>query len=60
MPSERRTERIQVMMTSTEVAAIDEVRFIERHESRAEAIRSLIQRGARMVPIEETTTGQSA
>ena len=41
----KRTEKIQVMLDDSELAAIDDWRFDNRVPSRAAAIRELIRRG---------------
>lgn len=45
MTDELKTERIQLMMTPSEVAAVDDWSFPQRIRSRSEAIRQLIQLG---------------
>ena len=40
-----RGERMQVMLTAEEVAALDDWRFAKRMPSRASAIRELLKRG---------------
>jgi Arc/MetJ-type ribon-helix-helix transcriptional regulator len=40
-----RVERLQIMLTEHELAAIDEWRFTRRMPSRASAIRELLKRG---------------
>jgi hypothetical protein len=40
-----RGERMQIMLTATEVAALDDWRFAKRMPSRAAAIRELLKRG---------------
>ncbi len=40
-----RGERMQIMLTATEVAALDDWRFAKRMPSRASAIRELLKRG---------------
>ena len=40
-----RTERLQVMLTTDELAAIDEFRFENRMPNRAAAVRELLRRG---------------
>ena len=40
-----RGERLQIMLTATEVAALDDWRFAKRMPSRAAAIRELLKRG---------------
>lgn len=45
MTDELKTERIQLMMTPGELAAIDDWSFAMRIRSRSEAIRQLIELG---------------
>ena len=40
-----RGERLQIMLTASEVAALDDWRFAKRMPSRASAIRELLKRG---------------
>jgi hypothetical protein len=40
-----RVERLQIMLTGDELAAIDDWRFVRRMPSRASAIRELLRRG---------------
>jgi len=40
-----RVERLQIMMTADELAAVDDWRFVRRMPSRASAIRELLRRG---------------
>jgi hypothetical protein len=40
-----RAERLQIMLTENELAAVDEWRFTGRMPSRASAIRELLKRG---------------
>jgi hypothetical protein len=40
-----RGERLQIMLTDDELAAIDDWRFVRRMPSRASAIRELLKRG---------------
>ena len=40
-----RGERLQIMLTATEVAALDDWRFSKRMPSRASAVRELLKRG---------------
>jgi len=40
-----RGERLQIMLTATEVAALDDWRFAKRMPSRAAAVRELLKRG---------------
>lgn len=41
----KRAERLQIMLTETELAAVDDWRFGRRMPSRAAAIRELLKRG---------------
>lgn len=45
MADEKKDQRVPVMMTLTEVKAIDDWSFTNRIRSRGEAIRQLVQRG---------------
>jgi hypothetical protein len=40
-----RVERLQIMLTAEELAALDDWRFVKRMPSRASAIRELLKRG---------------
>jgi hypothetical protein len=40
-----RVERLQIMLTADELAAVDDWRFVRRMPSRAAAIRELLKRG---------------
>lgn len=40
-----RGERLQIMLTEAELAAVDDWRFVRRMPSRAAAIRELLKRG---------------
>ena len=40
-----RVERLQIMLTENELAAIDDWRFVRRMPSRAAAIREILKRG---------------
>lgn len=40
-----RGERLQIMLTDTELAAVDDWRFARRMPSRASAVRELLKRG---------------
>ena len=55
IPSRERLERIQMMLSPAELAAIDNFRFGHRMPSRAAALREILRRGlsvAEKVPIE--------
>ncbi len=41
----KRAERLQIMLTADEVAALDDWRFSKRMPSRASAVRELLKRG---------------
>ena len=45
MATLNRAERLQIMLTEDELAALDDWRFTRRMPSRAAAIRELLQRG---------------
>ena len=45
MDAQNRLERLQVMLTDDELAALDDWRFARRMPSRAAAIRELLKRG---------------
>jgi hypothetical protein len=45
MPAESRGERLQIMLTSEELAALDDFRFKKRMPSRAASVRELLRRG---------------
>lgn len=45
-----RTERLQVVLSTEELAAVDEFRFENRHPSGAAAVRELMQRGLLPAP----------
>ena len=45
MATEGRIERLQIMLTDEELAAVDDWRFSRRMPSRAAAVRELLKRG---------------
>jgi hypothetical protein len=45
MATEGRIERLQIMLTDDELAAVDDWRFSRRMPSRASAVRELLKRG---------------
>ncbi len=45
MPGLARGERLQIMLTDEELAALDDWRFAKRMPSRAAAVRELLKRG---------------
>jgi hypothetical protein len=52
-PTSKRTEKLQIMLSDEEIAAIDDWRFQNRLPSRAAAIRELISRGLHTGEFEE-------
>ena len=54
MSTQNKTERVQLLMTLAELAAIDDWGFSNRIRTRAEAIRRLCQIGVRTAEIAET------
>lgn len=44
-PREKRTERLQIILPSDEIAAIDDFRYQARMTSGAAAVRELLRRG---------------
>jgi hypothetical protein len=57
MTDEQKTERVQLLMTPSEVKAVDDWSFDHRVRGRSEAIRRLIEAGLRAeaAPVSETT-----
>ena len=53
-----RGERLQIMLTGEELAALDDWRFARRMPSRAAAVRELIRRGLAAEGFAEALTGQ--
>ncbi|HEY0646747.1 hypothetical protein [Phenylobacterium sp.] len=45
MPDQLRGERLQIMLTETELSALDDWRFARRMPSRAAAVRELLRLG---------------
>ena len=45
MPARSRAERLQIMLSPEELAALDEFRFEHRMPSRASAVREVLRRG---------------
>ena len=45
MSEQNRAERLQIMLTEDELAALDDWRFAQRMPSRAAAVRDLLRRG---------------
>jgi len=52
-----RGERLQIMLTATELSALDDWRFAKRMPSRASAIRELLKRGLAAEGFDAVTTG---
>ena len=48
-----RSERLQVMLSAEELAAVDEFRFENRLPSRAAAVRELMRRGLLPAPSDD-------
>ena len=55
-----RPERLQIMLSASEVRALDDWRFAYRLPSRAAAIRELLRRGLAAEGIELETDGKSS
>jgi hypothetical protein len=55
--AERRTERIPLLMTPSEVKALDDWAFANRIRSRGEAIRRLIKVGLSKTPTDASPAG---
>jgi hypothetical protein len=53
-----RPERLQIMLTEDELAALDDWRFAQRMPSRAAAIRELLRRGLIAEGVEMAETGR--
>jgi hypothetical protein len=49
-----RTERLQVILSAEEIAAIDEFRFHARMPTRAAAVRELLKRGLEKGPLRKS------
>jgi metal-responsive CopG/Arc/MetJ family transcriptional regulator len=54
MAEEQKTERVQLLMTLSEVKAVDEWSFSNRVRGRSEAIRRLIELGLAAAAREQT------
>jgi metal-responsive CopG/Arc/MetJ family transcriptional regulator len=62
MPEELKTERVTIMMTPSEVNAIDDWSFARRIRSRGEAVRRLIEMSlepAKQKPTKQTKAAAS-
>ena len=57
-PAGKRTEKLQIMLSDAEIAAIDDWRFKHRLPSRAAAIRELISRGLHTAEFDEPPSDQ--
>jgi hypothetical protein len=55
-----RPERLQIMLTAEELAALDDWRFAKRMPSRAAAIRDLLRRGLAAEGVELAGAGRSS
>ena len=55
-----RGERLQIMLSPEELAALDDFRFRQRMPSRAAAVRDLLRRGLASVGIEAAATGRKS
>jgi hypothetical protein len=55
-----RTERLQIMVNTEELAVIDDFRFKSRMPSRAAAVRELLRRGLGSAGGRKGDTGQAA
>ena len=55
-----RSERLQVMLDSAELKALDDWRFKKRMPSRAAAVREIIRRGLAAEGFENALTGQGS
>ena len=60
MPDRERGERLQMMLSRRELAAVDEFRFKHRMPSRAAALREILRRGLSVVGKVSTDGAQSA
>ena len=58
MPELSRPERLQIMLTTEEIRALDDWRFTRRMPSRAAAIRELLKRGLAVEGIDLDTDGK--
>jgi hypothetical protein len=56
---EKRTERLQIILPSDEIAAIDDFRYQARMTSRAAAVRELLRRGLVSAEEEQKTLQKS-
>ena len=55
-----REERLQIMLTSEELAALDDFRFKQRMPSRAAAVRELFRLGLASLGIETAAPGRNS
>jgi hypothetical protein len=55
-----RDERLQIMLSPEELAAVDDFRFKQRMPSRAAAVRDLLRLGLGSVGIKPAETGQKS
>lgn len=60
MPGLNRADRLQIMLTETELAALDDWRFARRMPSRAAAVRDLLRRGLAAEGVELAMAGRAS
>ncbi|HKR87384.1 MAG TPA: hypothetical protein VJS38_04365 [Phenylobacterium sp.] len=60
MPGLNRADRLQIMLTESELAALDDWRFARRMPSRAAAVRDLLRRGLAAEGVELATAGRAS
>ena len=60
MPDRSRPERLQIMLDSEELSALDDWRFARRMPSRAAAIRELLKRGLAVEGFDLSTAGRQS
>jgi hypothetical protein len=60
MPDLSRPERLQIMLSASEIQVLDDWRFSQRMPSRASAIRELLKRGLAVEGIDLETAGKQS
>ena len=60
MPDLNRPDRLQIMLSPEEIAALDDWRFANRLPSRAAAVRELLKRGLAVEGIDLMTAGKQS
>ena len=60
MGEEQKTERVQLLMTPSEVKTVDDWSFANRVRGRSEAIRRLIELGLKKAPVAPVEGGSLA